>query len=130
MSKVKVKVSFIVKNSTCVIHPEISKYRFPQYISCVGLTCSSVCNSTNYIFGALDSLPFFVVYYKALLASIQAQKNHAFPTFPSGHSLWTDLAPAPHLTVKWPMSTVVIAHIWWWLLSCLGVVFILRHGWW
>lgn len=74
----------------------------------------------------IRSTLFLMVCYKALLLCIQTQENVAFLTFPSRHTLWTQVAPPTLVTVKRPMSTIVVTHIWLW--GSWGVAFLLR--WW
>lgn len=64
----------------------------------------------------------------AFLVCIQTQGNIAFLTFPSRHTLWIEVASPLLVTVKCPLSQVVIMHIWLWfvLLESWGIAFLLR----
>lgn len=90
------------------------------------------CKSTNVLLDIRSTL-FLMVCCKAWLVCIQTQENIAFLTLPSRHTLGTQVALPALVTMKWPMSTVVITHIWLWLWRSWGVAFLLRWcraGWW
>lgn len=85
--------------------------------------------ATQIILSLGSTLPL-VVGCKASLVYIQTQENIAFLTFPSRQTLWIEVASPLLVTVKCPLSQVLIMHIWWWfvLLGSWGMAFILR--WW
>ena len=129
------------KSFTCLVAYYKTQHDFAKHIKNNKILISNIFIVTHLhcvvaqqhiCFWSRRSILFLVVCYKAFLVYVQTQENIAFLAFPSGHTLWTEVALPSLVTVQWPMSEVIVTHIWswfWW-----GVVLLLRWwrggGWW
>lgn len=104
------------------------KHYTSDFFSSTHLICVVLQQHTCFL--SISFTLFLMVCCKAFLVCSQTQENIAFVTFPSWHTLRTHVAAPPLDTVKWPVSQVVISHIWLWLWLWGSWVVMFLARWW